>query len=78
MAKQRLTNAVNEGLAEEMRRDPKIILFGEDVEVSMTGDTIGLLDEFGRDRIRNTPICEATLTGMGWARRPAATGLSCI
>ena len=76
MAKQRLTNAVNDGLAEEMRRDPKIILFGEDVEVSMTGDTIGLLDEFGPDRIRNTPICEATLTGM--AVGAAASGYRVI
>ncbi|NQV55081.1 MAG: alpha-ketoacid dehydrogenase subunit beta [Rhodospirillales bacterium] len=64
MAKQRLTNTVNQTLAEEMRRDAKVIVFGEDVEISMTGDTIGLLDEFGPDRIRNTPICEATLTGM--------------
>ncbi|MAF47014.1 MAG: transketolase C-terminal domain-containing protein [Rhodospirillales bacterium] len=76
MAKQRLTNAVNDTLAEEMRRDPKIILFGEDVEVSMSGETIGLIDEFGRSRIRNTPICEATLTGM--AVGAAASGYRVI
>jgi pyruvate dehydrogenase E1 component beta subunit len=47
-----------------MERDPKVILFGEDVELAIFGDTRGLLERFGRDRIRNTPICEATLTGM--------------
>ncbi len=64
MAKQRLTEAITAGLIEEMERDPKVIVFGEDVELSIMGDTRGLLDRFGRDRIRNTPICEATLTGM--------------
>ena len=64
MAKKRLIQAINEALIYEMERDPKVILFGEDVEISMFGDTVGLLDRFGRDRIRNTPICAATLTGM--------------
>ncbi len=39
-------------------------MFGEDVELAIFGDTRGLLERFGRDRIRNTPICEATLAGM--------------
>ena len=64
MAKKRLIPAINEALVEEMQRDKKVILFGEDVEISMFGDTLGLLDKFGPDRVRNTPICEATLTGM--------------
>jgi pyruvate/2-oxoglutarate/acetoin dehydrogenase E1 component len=64
MTKKRMINAINDTLAEEMERDPKVILFGEDVEVSITGDTVGLHDRFGFDRIRNTPISEATLTGM--------------
>ena len=64
MARIRLIPAINEALIEEMERDPKVILFGEDVEISMFGDTVGLLDRFGPDRVRNTPICEATLTGM--------------
>jgi pyruvate dehydrogenase E1 component beta subunit len=41
-----------------------VIVFGEDVELAIFADTLVLLDIFGRDRIRNTPICEATLTGM--------------
>jgi pyruvate dehydrogenase E1 component beta subunit len=64
MGRRRYTQAVNDALLEEMERDPKVILFGEDVELAIFGDTRGLLERFGRDRIRNTPICEQTLTGM--------------
>jgi pyruvate/2-oxoglutarate/acetoin dehydrogenase E1 component len=64
MARRRYTQAINDALFEEMERDPKVICFGEDVELAIFGDTRGLLDKFGRDRIRNTPICEQTLTGM--------------
>jgi pyruvate dehydrogenase E1 component beta subunit len=64
MARKRYIHAINEALIEEMTRDPGIIVFGEDVELAIMGDTRGLLERFGRDRIRNTPICEATLTGM--------------
>ena len=64
MARKRYIQAVNEALFEEMERDPKVIVFGEDVELAIFGDTRGLLERFGRDRIRNTPICEATLAGM--------------
>jgi pyruvate dehydrogenase E1 component beta subunit len=64
MARKRYIQAINEALLEEMDRDPKVIVFGEDVELAIFGDTRGLLERFGRDRIRNTPICEATLAGM--------------
>ncbi len=64
MTKRRYIQAINDALFEEMERDPKVIVFGEDVELAILGDTRGLLAKFGRDRIRNTPICEATLTGM--------------
>ena len=64
MARKRYMQAINEALTEEMDRDPKVILYGEDVEISMFGDTTGLLARFGPERIRNTPICEATLSGM--------------
>ena len=64
MAKRRFIQAINDALFEEMERDPKVVLYGEDVELAIMGDTRGLLARFGRDRIRNTPICEATLTGM--------------
>jgi acetoin:2,6-dichlorophenolindophenol oxidoreductase subunit beta len=72
VARKRYIQAINEALLEEMERDPKVIVFGEDVELAIFGDTRGLLERFGRDRIRNTPICEATLAGM--AVGAAATG----
>jgi pyruvate/2-oxoglutarate/acetoin dehydrogenase E1 component len=64
MARKRYIQAINEALFEEMERDSKVILFGEDVELAIMGDCRGLAERFGRDRIRNTPICEQTLTGM--------------
>ena len=64
MARRRLIEAVNDALVEEMERDPKVVIYGEDVELSIVGDMRGLHERFGHDRIRNTPICEATLTGM--------------
>lgn len=64
MAKRRLIQAVNDTLFEEFRRDSSVILFGEDVEISLFGDTRGLSQEFGPARIRNTPISEALITGM--------------
>ena len=76
MAKKRLIQAINDTLFAEMERDSRVILFGEDVEISMFGDTKGLHKRFGSDRIRNTPICEATLTGM--AVGAAASGYRVI
>ena len=56
--------AIHDAIVEEMTRDPKVIVYGEDVELSIVGDLRGVHEQFGHDRIRNTPICEATLTGM--------------
>lgn len=64
MAKRRLIQAINDALAEEMARDTKVILFGEDVEISLFGDTRGLAGKFGPTRVRNTPISETLITGM--------------
>ena len=72
MARLRLMQAINDALTEEMERDPRIILFGEDVKISMFGDTKGLAARFGASRVRNTPISEETMTGM--AVGVAATG----
>ncbi|MDY7040832.1 MAG: alpha-ketoacid dehydrogenase subunit beta [Chloroflexota bacterium] len=55
--------AVNEALREEMRRDPLVFLMGEDVELGAFGATAGLVEEFGKERIRNTPITESGFTG---------------
>ncbi len=64
MARMRFIQAINAALHEELARDDKVIVIGEDVEASIFGDTRGLLEAFGPDRVRNTPISEATLTGM--------------
>ena len=59
--------AVNEALAEEMRRDPTRVLIGEDVAEAGTPFKVlnGLVDEFGPDRVIDTPISEAGFTGLG-------------
>jgi pyruvate dehydrogenase E1 component beta subunit len=59
--------AIRDVLAEEMRRDPEIFLMGEDIakQGGIFGCTRGLVDEFGEDRVRNTPISENTFVGAG-------------
>ena len=64
MARIRLIQAIHDAVVEEMARDPKVIVYGEDVELSIVGDLRGVHEQFGHDRIRNTPICETILTGM--------------
>ena len=56
--------AINEAMAEEMRRDPKVIVLGEDVHLGAFGQTTGLIKEFGSDRVVNTPIAENAITGV--------------
>lgn len=77
MARKRTIQAINEALHEEMERDPKVILFGEDVEISLFGDTKGLRDRFGPDRVRNTPICEALMSGMAVGAAAAGYRVVC-
>lgn len=59
--------AVREAIAEEMRRDPRVCLMGEDVAEAGTTFKVlkGLVDEFGKNRIIDTPISEAGFTGLG-------------
>ena len=85
MPKKSFRQAINEALAMEMRRDPTVVLMGEDVAGGMgaageddawggpLGVTKGLMPEFGRDRILDTPISESAFIGA--AAGAAATGL---
>ncbi|HEV8439397.1 MAG TPA: alpha-ketoacid dehydrogenase subunit beta [Methylomirabilota bacterium] len=59
--------AVREALAEEMRRDPRVFLIGEDVaEAGHPFKTlVGLVDEFGKERVIDTPISEPGYAGIG-------------
>ena len=59
--------AIREALAEEMRRDPRVVLLGEDVAEAGTPFKVvkGLVEEFGTKRVIDTPISEAGFTGLG-------------
>ncbi|GAB4443302.1 MAG: alpha-ketoacid dehydrogenase subunit beta [Chloroflexi bacterium OHK40] len=67
--------AIREALRQEMRRDPRVFLIGEDIGVyggafGVTGD---LVHEFGKDRVRDTPIAEEVIAGL--AVGAAITGM---
>ena len=64
MAERNMVEAVNDAMMEEMRRDPRVIIMGEDVgEGGVFRATEGLLAEFGEDRIMDTPLAEACIVG---------------
>ena len=85
MAKKSFRAAINEALAQEMRRDPTVVVMGEDNAGGMgapgeddawggvLGVTKGLMPEFGRERVLDTPISESAFIGA--AAGAAATGL---
>ena len=70
-----LSEAVKEAIAEEMRRDPTVFILGEDV--AEAGHPfkvlVGLVDEFGKERVLDTPISEPGFTGL--AVGAAMTGM---
>ena len=70
-----IKQALNETLREEMQRDPTIIILGCDVGIrgNPFGVTKGLYEEFGPERVRDTPISEAAI--IGTCLGAAATGL---
>src|SRR3954462_85254 len=63
----RYREALNDALREEMQRDEAVFLMGEDIGVfnGAFKVTAGLLDEFGERRVRDTPISENSIVGMG-------------
>lgn len=70
-----LSEAVREAIAEEMRRDPRVFMCGEDIAEAGTVFKVlaGLVDEFGPERVLDTPISEAGFTGI--AVGAAMTGM---
>ena len=66
---------IREGMSIRMREDPNVILFGEDVGKfgGCFGVSMGMIDEFGPERVRDTPISEGAI--IGCAVGAAATGL---
>jgi pyruvate dehydrogenase E1 component beta subunit len=75
MAELTYREAVAAGIAQEMRRDPNVVFLGEDVAAAggVFKTTVGLLDEFGAERVRDTPISEQAIIGA--AIGAAMTGL---
>lgn len=78
MAELSYRDAVARGIAQEMRRDPSVVMLGEDIASAggVFKTTVGLLDEFGPDRIRDTPISEQAI--LGAAMGAAMTGIPTI
>ena len=70
------TEALNETMRQEIARDDSVFLIGEDV--GATGCIFqfmnGLMDEFGEDRVRDTPISEATFVSYGVGRPSPVCG----
>lgn len=74
MAEITYAQAIGQGIAEEMRRSPDVIAYGEDFRLSYAWPVSkGLFDEFGAERVRDAPICENTQIGV--AVGAAMTGL---
>ena len=65
MAELTYRSAVAHGIAQEMRGDPSLVMLGQDVGPAggVFKTTLGLWDEFGRDRVRDTPISEQAILG---------------
>jgi pyruvate dehydrogenase E1 component beta subunit len=78
MAQLTYREAVAAGMAQEMRRDSSVVFLGEDVAVAggVFKTTVGLLEEFGPKRVRDTPISEQAI--LGAAMGAAMTGLKPI
>ena len=78
MAELSYRDAVAYGIAQEMRRDPNLVMLGEDIAAAggVFKTTVGLLDEVGPRRIRDTPISEQAI--LGAAMGAAMTGIPVI
>ncbi len=78
MAELTYRDAVAYGIAQEMRRDPNLVMIGEDIAAAggVFKTTVGLVDEFGPERVRDTPISEQAI--LGAAMGAAMTGTPVI
>lgn len=73
MSRQMLTHSLKDALAEEMARDERVFYMGIDVDTALTGRGKGLVELFGPERVRATPISENAFLGAGVGA--AAAGL---
>jgi 2-oxoisovalerate dehydrogenase E1 component len=67
VSSKRLIDAISDGLKESMRKHDNLILMGQDIAEygGVFKVTDGFLSEFGKDRVRNTPLCESAIVGAG-------------
>lgn len=63
MARATFLDAIRQAQYEEMRRDERVFIMGEDIVCSVFGTTLGFVEEFGRERVRDTPISENGFVG---------------
>ena len=63
----RFVDAISEGLSQSMEQHPELILMGQDIADygGVFKITEGFTDKFGKDRVRNTPLCESAIVGAG-------------
>lgn len=64
MPKLTFLQAIQAAQFEEMSRDETVFIMGEDVECNMFGTTTGMIEAFGKERVRDTPIAEAGMAGV--------------
>lgn len=63
----RFIDAIQEGLSQSMERHPNLVLMGQDIAEygGAFKVTEGFVEKFGKDRVRNTPLCESAIVGAG-------------
>jgi 2-oxoisovalerate dehydrogenase E1 component len=66
-SEKRFIDAIHDGLLQSMERFPELVLMGQDIGAygGVFKITEGLIEKFGADRVRNTPLCEAAIVGAG-------------
>ncbi len=66
-AERRFVDALSDGLSESMKKFPELVLMGQDIADygGVFKITEGFVDNFGRERVRNTPLCESAIIGAG-------------
>ncbi|MCI0707280.1 MAG: dehydrogenase E1 component subunit alpha/beta [Ignavibacteriae bacterium] len=64
-SKKRFVNALSDGLRQAMEHDPKLVLMGQDIAEygGVFKVTEGFVQQFGKERVRNTPLCESAILG---------------
>jgi 2-oxoisovalerate dehydrogenase E1 component len=66
-SEKRLIDAISDGLRQSMERYPELVIMGQDVAEygGVFKVTEGFVEQFGKDRVRNTPLCESAIVGTG-------------